>query len=46
MAQNKSLRIREVLTGFMYVRKRFNGRFVENDNKSFVFTKKKKQTVY
>jgi hypothetical protein len=39
MAQNKSMGIREVLTGFIYVRKRFNGRFVENDNKSLVFTK-------
>jgi len=27
--KNKSLRIREVLTGFLYVRKWFNGRFVE-----------------
>jgi hypothetical protein len=39
MAQNKSLRIREVLTGFVYVRKWFNGRFVKKDNKSSVFTK-------
>jgi len=39
MAQNKSLRIRDVLTGFIYVIKWFNGRFVENDNKSLVFTK-------
>jgi hypothetical protein len=38
MAQNKSLRIGEVLIGFRYVRKRFNGRFVETDNKFLVFT--------
>jgi hypothetical protein len=39
MDQYKSLRIREVLTGYTYVRKWFNGRFVENDNKFLVFTK-------
>jgi hypothetical protein len=39
MAQYKSLRIREVLKGFIYVRKLLSGRLVENDNKSLIFTK-------